>query len=49
MRAFAHALQNGQGVTLTGSNVTLVAVVAAIALAALAMAVLFRSQVLAYG
>jgi K(+)-stimulated pyrophosphate-energized sodium pump len=43
----AHALEGGQGVTLTGSNLTLVAIVAVIAIAALAMAFLFRSQVLA--
>jgi len=38
----------GQGVTLEGSNLTLVAVVGAVALAALVMAVVFRTQVLAY-
>jgi K(+)-stimulated pyrophosphate-energized sodium pump len=43
------ALDSGQGVTLTGNNLTLVAVVAVIAVASLAMAFLFRSQVLAYG
>jgi K(+)-stimulated pyrophosphate-energized sodium pump len=41
------AQDSGQGVTLAGSNLTLVAVIAAIAVAALAMAFLFRSQVLA--
>jgi K(+)-stimulated pyrophosphate-energized sodium pump len=49
MRLVTLALDNGQGVTLTGSNVTLVTVVAIIALVALAMAFLFRSQVLAAG
>jgi len=49
MRLMTLALDSGQGVTLTGSNVTLVTVVAIIALVALAMAFLFRSQVLAAG
>ncbi|HEY6797409.1 MAG TPA: sodium-translocating pyrophosphatase, partial [Kineosporiaceae bacterium] len=42
------AQESGQGVTLAGSNLTLVAVVGIIALAALAMAFLFRGQVLAH-
>ena len=47
MLGSTHALDGNQGVTLTGSNLTLVAIVAAISVAALIMAFLFRSQVLA--
>ncbi|MDQ1286572.1 MAG: K(+)-stimulated pyrophosphate-energized sodium pump [Actinomycetota bacterium] len=47
MNALTTALDSGQGVTLAGSNLTLVAIIAAIAVAALVMAFLFRSQVLA--
>ncbi len=43
------AAEAGSTVSLTGGNLTLVAVVAAIAVVALAMATLFRSQVLAAG
>ena len=49
MLAKTFAVESGQGVTLAGSNLTLVAVVGVIALAALAMAFMFRGQVLAYG
>ena len=47
MHTIAHALDTGQGVTLSNSNLTLVAAVTAIAVAALVMAYLFRGQVLA--
>ena len=47
MRVSVIAQEGSQGVTLAGSNLTLVAIVAVIAVAALAMAVLFRGQVLA--
>jgi K(+)-stimulated pyrophosphate-energized sodium pump len=47
MRATTLALDSGQGVTLSSSNLTLVAAVTAIAVVALGMAFLFRSQVLA--
>jgi K(+)-stimulated pyrophosphate-energized sodium pump len=47
MHATIHALEGSRGVTLAGTNLTLVAIIAAIAVAALVMAFLFRSQVLA--
>jgi K(+)-stimulated pyrophosphate-energized sodium pump len=48
MLAKTLAQESGQGVTLAGSNLTLVAVVGIIAVASLAMAFLFRTQVLAH-
>jgi K(+)-stimulated pyrophosphate-energized sodium pump len=47
MRQSVVALEGGQGVTLAGANLALVAIIAAIAIAALVMAFLFRGQVLA--
>jgi K(+)-stimulated pyrophosphate-energized sodium pump len=49
MPGFARATEAGSTVSLTGGNLTLVAIVAAIAVVALAMAGLFRSQVLRAG
>src|SRR5690242_13475196 len=49
MLANTLAQDSGQGVTLAGSNLTLVAVVTAVSVAALGMAFLFRTQVLAAG
>ena len=48
-RAAAQTAQAGSTVSLTGGNLTLVAIVAVIAVVALAMAVLFRGQVLRAG
>jgi len=44
MHAIAHAADGSQEVTLAGSNLTLVAVVAAIAVVALAMAFLSAAR-----
>jgi K(+)-stimulated pyrophosphate-energized sodium pump len=49
MPGIARATKAGLTVSLTGGNLTLVAIVAVIAMAALAMAALFRSQVLRSG
>jgi K(+)-stimulated pyrophosphate-energized sodium pump len=49
MLAIARAAEAGSTVSLTGGNLTLVAIVAVIAVVALAMAALFRGQVLRAG